>query len=65
MADVIVLDEGTIILFTLETDAARAWWEAHVNSSAMTFGRAYVVEHRYAPPIINHMLEDELKVEVN
>jgi len=47
-----IINEGSIILFEPLTDAARTWWSSNVNPDAMTMGQAYVVEHRYAPDII-------------
>ena len=47
-----IRNEGSIILFEPLTSAAQDWWSSNVDPEAQTFGRAYVVEHRYAPDII-------------
>lgn len=47
MADFSVRNEGSIYLFTPEGDAAEEFAEV-AFSDAMSFGGAYVVEHRYA-----------------
>tara|TARA_Y100001951_G_scaffold58355_1_gene46369 strand:- start:92 stop:250 length:159 start_codon:yes stop_codon:yes gene_type:complete len=46
------MNEGSIVLFEPLTDAARGWWTDNVDPEAQTMGQAYVVEHRYAPDII-------------
>jgi hypothetical protein len=63
MTDVTVLDEGTIVLFTLESEPAHEWWRENVDPDAMTYCDAYVVEHRYAQPIITGLLDAGLEVE--
>ena len=47
-----IMNEGSIVLFEPLTDAARGWWTDNVDPEAQTMGQAYVVEHRYAPDII-------------
>jgi hypothetical protein len=48
MADFIIRNEGTILLFRPLTDAAREWLEENVQADAQWFRGALVVEHRYA-----------------
>ena len=48
MADFVIHNEGTILLFRPLTDAAREWLKANVQEDAQWFGGALVVEHRYA-----------------
>ena len=48
MADFIIYNEGSILLFRPLTDAAREWLEEHVQEDAQWFGGALVVEHRFA-----------------
>ena len=47
-----IRNEGSIILFEPLTSAAQDWWSSNVDPDAQTFGQSYVVEHRYAPDII-------------
>ena len=48
MADFIIQNEGSILLFRPLTDSTREWLEENVQEGALWFGRALVVEHRYA-----------------
>jgi hypothetical protein len=47
-----IMNEGSIVLFEPLTDAARGWWTDNVDPEAQTWGRSYVVEHRYAGDIM-------------
>ena len=52
-----VVNHGSIFIFIAVSKAAKEFAE-EAFFSAMTFGRdAYVVEHRYAPPIIDDLIE--------
>jgi hypothetical protein len=55
------MDEGTIWLFYPRSKAAQAWWAENVQE-AQTLGRNFVVEHRYAPPILEGIKEAGLTV---
>jgi hypothetical protein len=58
MADFQINDQGSIVLFTPVSDEAREFaTEAFAN--AMTFGTAYVVEHRYADDIIADLVGNQ------
>ena len=46
------MNEGSIVLFEPLTDAAQDWWSSNVDPEAQTWGRSYVVEHRYAGDIM-------------
>ena len=48
MADFVIHNEGTILLFRPLTKAAREWLEENVQEDAQWFGDALVVEHCYA-----------------
>lgn len=61
--DVQVENHGTIFLFHLFTDEARAWVDAHVDPEAQYFGAALAVEHRYARDLADGMLADGLEVQ--
>ena len=49
--DVLVQNEGTVFLFCPLTSVGQEWIDEHVASDALWFGRALVVEHRYAWPL--------------
>jgi hypothetical protein len=51
MADFLVVDEGTIILFEPMTDEAAAWWSENCETG-MSMGAAYAVDHRCAQAIL-------------
>lgn len=61
--DVVVNDQGTIVLFTPMTDTAKQWISEHIPDDAQWFGRSLVVEHRYADDIAVGMESDGLVVE--
>ena len=61
-ADVEVIDHGTIVLFRPLTDACRAWIDDNVEEEAMWFGGALAVEHRYAPYLIEGMVDNGLSL---
>jgi len=46
--DVLVQNEGTVFLFCPLTSLGQGWIDEHVQSDALWFGHALVVEHRYA-----------------
>jgi hypothetical protein len=60
--DVTVDNHGSIVLFHLHTDAARAWVSEHVSDEAQFFGGALVVEPRYVENLIEGMTSDGLEV---
>ena len=47
-----IMNEGSIVLFEPLTDAAQDWWSSYVDPEGQTWGRSYVVEHRYAGDIM-------------
>jgi hypothetical protein len=56
--DVLVVDHGTIFTFYPRSQAAQDWWKEHVDPEALSLGRNFVVEHRYAPDIIDGLERD-------
>ena len=46
--DGLVRNEGTVSLFCPLTSDGKQWIEEHVQPDAQCFGRALVVEHRFA-----------------
>jgi hypothetical protein len=62
--DVVVRDEGTIVLFTPLTKLAKDWISEHIPADAQWFGRSLVVEHRFSENIAIGMSGDGLIIEV-
>jgi len=60
--DVTVENHGTVFLFNLLTDAARAWVEENVPDDAQYFGGALAVEPRYARDLAQGMIDDGMTV---
>lgn len=59
--DVIVSNEGTVVLFRPMTKRARAWVDGNVQAEPWQwFGDALVVEHRYAADLAQGMRDDGL-----
>ena len=46
--DVLVCNEGTVFLFCPLTSQGKKWIDEYVQSDALWFGNALVVEHRFA-----------------
>lgn len=63
MIDFYVRIEGGIVLFTPVTGEALDWVDEHLPDDCMTFGDAYVVEHRYAYDIMQGIINDGLTLE--
>jgi hypothetical protein len=60
--DVSVSDQGSIVTFRPETSAAKDWIADNVQDGAQWFGGALVVEHRYAPYLIEGMVAEGLSM---
>ena len=64
MPDVLVRDEGTIVLLQPCSEEAKGWLsENTVTESWQWWGPSLCVEHRYADDIIEAMREAGLEVE--
>lgn len=61
-SDVTIEHVGSLMLFHLNTDAARDWVDEYVQDEAEFFGGALVVEPRYASNLANGMADDGLEV---
>jgi hypothetical protein len=53
---------GSVSLMTPFSEAARAWMDEHIPEDALWHGVSLVVEPRYAPAIVQGMIEDGLAV---
>lgn len=62
--DVMVRNEGSLVLFFPITEAARTWIDENVQEDAQWFGTALVVEHRYAGDLAQGMVNDGINVEM-
>ena len=61
--DVLVQNDGTVFLFCPLTSQGREWIDEHVQSDALWFGNALVVEHRFAWGLAQGMKDAELVLE--
>jgi hypothetical protein len=62
MPDITIRNEGTIFLFCPNTERGKLWIRENVAGEALYFGRALVVEHRYARDLAEGMIGDGLVV---
>lgn len=60
--DVSLFNEGSIVLFQLNTEAAREWVSEHVDPAATWFGNSLVVDHRYVDDLVDGMLDAGLEL---
>ena len=56
--DFIVADHGTIWTFYPRSLAAQEWWKENVEPNAQTYGRNFVVEHRFVQDILDGLRRD-------
>lgn len=59
--DIMVQDEGAIVLLHAASTAAREWMDENLAHAAR-WGNGYVVEHRYADAVIAGAQADGLAV---
>ena len=63
MADVLVRNEGTVVLLTPKSVEARAWVDENLGLEAWQWlGDSFAVEWRYAPNVVDGMIGDGLEV---
>jgi hypothetical protein len=55
--DIFVKNEGSIVLFILNTPDAYEWWLENVEPNSVDGPRRKVVEHRYAADFITGLLK--------
>ena len=63
MNDVVIRDEGTIVLFIPTSPKGTQWLEEHLDPECPRWGDGYAVEHRYAQDIIEGLLADEINLD--
>lgn len=61
-ADFLIIDHGTIWTFTPLSDAAKAHCERAFSDDCQMFASGYVVEHRYAPDIIDDLVANGFEI---
>lgn len=59
--DVVVTGHGSIYLVSPQTVEGNAWCERFI-STALRFGTAYAVEHRFIADVVDGMINSDLKV---
>jgi hypothetical protein len=60
--DFTVQDEGTLVIVHALTPAAVEWMAENVDEDVMRWGiDGYVIEHRYAQPIVHGMQAEGLR----
>ena len=63
MADVLVRNEGSVVMLTPKSEEARAWVDENLGlESWQWLGNSFAVEWRYAPDIVDGMVGDGLEV---
>ncbi len=64
MSDLSISNQGSIFLFRPNTEAGREWLGEHCppDGEHQYFGKALVVEHRYAGDLANYAVNDGLTV---
>lgn len=63
-ADFLINDQGTIVLLTPQSEAAKAWATEHIHAEPwQMFGPAYAIDHRFAQAILDGIEADGLTVE--
>lgn len=63
MADILVRNESSIVMFTPKSNEGRTWVDENLNlESWQWLGQSFAVEWRYAPDIVQGMMEDGLEV---
>ncbi len=60
--DVDLARHGSIDLLTPLTPQAQTWMDENISNDAQWFGSALAVEPRYAPDIVQGMIDDGLAV---
>ena len=62
MADFLVQNEGTCVVVTPVTPAAKTWVAEHIPDDAPTWCGGVVIEHRYAFDVLDGIVNDGLVV---
>lgn len=62
MSDFLVQDEGSIVVVTPVTPAAKTWVAEHLPVDVQTWCGGVVIEHRYAFDVLYGIVNDGLVV---
>jgi hypothetical protein len=63
LADIAIQNEGSLFLFTAQTQLGKKWINDHVPADATYWCGALIVEPRYALDLANGMVKDGLVLE--
>jgi hypothetical protein len=63
VTDLSIQDEGSIYLLRPHSDAGKEWIAEHIPDTAIWFGGAVVIEHRFIGDIAQGAVNDGLEVE--
>jgi len=64
VVDFVVNNQGSVVQFTPQTEAAQAWVSAHLPLEPWQWmGRSFVIDQRYAFDILDGIVNDGLEVE--
>lgn len=62
--DIILRDEGTLVVFFPNTVAGADWLDENLPEECPRVGKGYAVESRYARPIVDGIIEDGLSLKM-
>jgi hypothetical protein len=62
--DILIRDEGTLVLMVPLTAAASEWFKEHLPKDTPRWSKAFAIGHQYAIPIIKGIEEAGLKYAV-
>ena len=66
MTDVIISDQGSLVMFRPVTAESQAFFDEHVESESWRWmGGALAVEHRYAPALWQGLVDEGFSVEAD
>lgn len=63
--DIVVSDQGTLVLMKPTSPAGKWWLNKHLDPDAQKLGETVVIEHRYALDIIRGAQSDGLRLVLN
>jgi len=61
--DLVVENHGSVFILQPLTARAREWLEVHTDENAMWYGLGLACEPRYAPAIVEAMVDEGMEVE--
>lgn len=64
MTDFLLVDNGSVVLLTPLSKAAKQWIEENISDDSTWFGRSLAIEPRYVDDILNGITNSNLEVTV-